>query len=130
MIKRTLTEHGRIIFNGNNYSDKWVKEAARRGLPNFACAVDVIPVIKDEKNLKMFERGGIFSRTECMARYEIELEKYAKTINIEAQTMAEMVRRQVIPAIMRYAGDLGRPPPNRSAASAARRRYTGPTWRR
>ncbi len=106
LIKRTLTEHGRIIFNGNNYSDKWVKEAARRGLPNFACAVDVIPVIKDEKNLKMFERGGIFSRTECMARYEIELEKYAKTINIEAQTMAEMVRRQVIPAIMRYAGDL------------------------
>ena len=106
LIKRTLTEHRRIIFNGNNYSEKWVEEAARRGLPNFGCAVDVIPVIKDEKNLTMFERGGIFSRTECMARYEIELEKYAKTINIEALTMAEMVRRQVIPAIMLHAGDL------------------------
>ncbi len=108
LIIETLKAHERIIFNGNGYTDEWVRIAEKRGLPNYRCAVDVLPVILAEKNVRMFERTGIFTENECRARYEIELEKYAKTINIEALTLAEMVRHSILPHAMESCGTLAK----------------------
>lgn len=104
LIKDTLKEHYRIIFNGNGYTDEWIKEATRRGLPNITCAVDAIEAIADKKNIEMLSRTGVLSERECRARYEIGLEMYSKTIRIEAATMLDMVRQQIIPAVMDYCG--------------------------
>lgn len=102
LLKRTLNEHSRIIFNGNNYSDEWVEEAERRGLLNLRSTPDALPYFIKEKNLKLFEEHGILTREETVSRYEIMLENYCKVVNIEALTMLEMVRQDIMPAVTKY----------------------------
>lgn len=104
IVKDTVEKHGRIVFNGNNYTDEWVTEAARRGLPNLNNTVDAIGAMVAEKNLALMERHGVMSRTECQSRYEIMLENYCKIVNIEGAAMAEMARRQILPAAVGFAG--------------------------
>lgn len=102
LIKETITNHKRIIFNGNNYSKEWIEEAKRRGLANIPNTVDAIEVLKLDKNIKVFERMCVMTQAELEARYEIHLENYAKVINIEALTMLDMANRQLIPASLEY----------------------------
>lgn len=102
LIKKTLTDHQRVIFNGNGYSDAWVEEAERRGLPNMKCMVDAIPSLITEKSINMFERLGVLTETELHSRVEIHYEIYAKTINIEAKTMIDMAAKKYIPAVINY----------------------------
>ncbi len=102
VVRDIIKKHKRIIFNGNNYSEEWVTEAERRGLPNLKTTVDAIPALIAEKNIKLFERTGVLTRAELYSRYEIQLENYIKTIRIEALTMAEMVSRQILPAALNY----------------------------
>lgn len=98
IIKDVVKTNGRIIFNGNGYSDDWVAEAEKRGLPNIRSYVESIPCMIAEKNLSVMEKHKVFTRVEMHSRYEISLEKYIKTINIEALTMLEMAKRQILPA--------------------------------
>ena len=102
MIKKMLAEHRRIIFNGNGYSDAWVEEAKRRGLPNLKCMVDAIPALTTEKSVKLFEAFGVYTKAELESRAEIEYEAYAKTINIEARTMIDVASKSILPAVIRY----------------------------
>ena len=102
IIKEVVQKNGRIIFNGNGYSEDWVEEAAKRGLPNINCYVESIQCLLDEKNLSVMEKHKVFSRVEMHSRYEISLEKYIKTINIEALTMLEMAKRQILPAAINF----------------------------
>ncbi len=102
LIKEYLTHHQRIIFNGNGYSEEWVKEAERRGLPNIKSMVDAIPALTTEKAVALFEKYGVFSRKELESRAEIQYEAYAKAINIEARTMMDIAGKQIIPAVIRY----------------------------
>lgn len=102
IVKDTMAEHKRIIFNGNNYSDEWLEEAARRGLPNLRTSVDAIPQFASEKSIALFEKHGIFSRTEVESRTDILLEGYAKVINIEALTMLDMAKKEILPAVLKY----------------------------
>ncbi len=106
LIKKTLTEHQRVIFNGNGYSDEWVAEAERRGLPNMRTMVDAIPELTKEENVKMFEKFNVLSRVELESRAEINYEIYSKTINIEAKTMIEMASKKYIPAVIKYTTSL------------------------
>lgn len=103
LVKEYITAHKRIIFNGNNYTDEWVEEAARRGLPNISNTVLAIKELKAEKNKAVFEEMGVLNEKEIEARYEILLENYSKTINIEALTLIDMMERQLLPATMNYA---------------------------
>lgn len=107
LIKKYATEHQRIIFNGNGYSEAWVEEAARRGLPNIRSMVDAVPCLTAEKTVAMFERFNVFSRTELEARAAIKYEAYAKDINIEARAMIDIAGKQIIPAVIRYTKTLG-----------------------
>ena len=102
VVKDIIKKHKRIIFNGNNYSEEWVSEAERRGLPNLKTAVDAIPALIDEKNIELFKRIGVLTPIEVHSRYEIQLENYIKTVRIEALTMAEMISRQILPAALYY----------------------------
>ncbi len=102
LIKKTLSDHQRIIFNGNGYSDAWVEEAERRGLPNVKTFVDAIPSLVTDKSIKMFEKLGVLSEKELHSRAEINYELYAKAINIEAKTMVMMASKKYIPAIIKY----------------------------
>ncbi len=106
LIKDNLTAHKRVIFNGNGYSHEWELEAERRGLPNLKRSVDAFGCFTSEKNVALFERTGVMSRTEIESREEILYESYAKTVNIEAKTMIEMARRDYIPAVSKYTGML------------------------
>lgn len=106
LLKDTVNAHKRIIFNGNNYSDEWVKEAEKRGLMNLKSTPDAWEHFDDEKNIELFEKHGIFTRTEVVSRQEISLDNYSKVINIEALTTLEMGRQDIIPAISRYVKDL------------------------
>ena len=106
LIKKYLTEHQRIVFNGNGYSDEWVEEAQRRGLPNIKSMVDAIPTLTTEKAIKLFEKFGVFTEAELKSRVEIKYENYAKAINIEARTMIDMASKQIIPAVMKYTKSL------------------------
>ncbi|MFZ5639916.1 MAG: glutamine synthetase III [Bacillota bacterium] len=106
IIQKVVKENGRVIFNGNGYTDEWVKEAAKRGLPNIRSTVESIPVAKDKKVIKVFEKHKVLSKAELESRYEILLEHYIKTINIEALTMLEMAKRQIVPAVIAFATDL------------------------
>ncbi len=106
LIKEVFTKHQRIIFNGDNYTDEWEKEAEARGLCNFRNTVDAAPALIDEKNIDLFKRHGIFSEIESRARYEIKLEEYAKLRNIEALTMIDMTRKNILPAVSSYCNDL------------------------
>lgn len=102
IVKEIVKNHKRIIFNGNNYSDEWVKEAEKRGLPNIKSTVAAIPALVTEKAIKVFENHGVLTETELHSRFEINLEAYIKTINIEALTMLEMAKRQILPATMKF----------------------------
>ncbi len=102
LIKELLTEHQRIIFNGNGYSEEWVQEAARRGLPNLPSMVDAIPAITTEKAVKLFGEFGIYTQTELESRREVEYEQYAKVVNIEARAMLNIAGKQIIPAVIHY----------------------------
>lgn len=106
IIKEYLTKHQRIIFNGDGYSDEWVAEAARRGLPNIKSMIEAASTITTDKAVALFEKFGIFTRVELESREEIIYETYAKTINIEALTMIDMAGKDIIPAVASYAGDL------------------------
>jgi len=103
IIKEIASAHNRIIFNGNNYSAEWVEEAARRGLPNIGNTVHAIKEIKSEKNKAVFEQMGVLTETEIESRYEILLENYSKTINVEALTLIDMIERQLLPSTFGYA---------------------------
>lgn len=102
LIKKTVTDHQRIIFNGNGYSDEWVAEAERRGLPNIKSLVEAVPTLVTEKAVKLFEKHHVFSETELHSRVEIEYEAYSKTINIEAKTMIEMANKLYFPAVIKF----------------------------
>ncbi|NCC08377.1 MAG: glutamine synthetase type III [Clostridia bacterium] len=102
IVTETWREHGRVIFNGNNYSEEWVQEAARRGLPNIPTMAMAAEAFVDEKNVKMFERTHVFTPSECASRHEIMLETYSKHVHIDASTMLTMVRRSLLPACYEY----------------------------
>ena len=106
LIKKYATEHQRIVFNGNGYSDEWVAEAERRGLPNLKSMVDAIPALVTEKTVSMFEKFHVYSKVELEARVEIQYEAYAKAINIEAKTMIDVASKQIIPAVIGYTKNL------------------------
>ncbi len=108
LIKKYMTEHQRIIFNGDGYSDEWVKEAERRGLPNIKTMIEAAPALTTEKAVALFEKYKIFTGSELESREEIIYETYAKTINIEALTMIDMAGKQIIPAAVKYSGELAR----------------------
>ena len=106
IIKDIIVAHKRIVFNGNNYDPAWVEEAAKRGLPNIGNTVLAIEVLKAKKNIAVFEKQGVLSHVETESRYEILLDKYAKTINVEALTLVDIVNRQILPAVLTFAGNL------------------------
>ena len=106
LIKQQAIEHQRVVFNGNGYSEEWVAEAERRGLPNIKSMVEAIPVLVKEENISMFERFGVFTRTELESRVEIKYENYAKAINIEAKTMIDVASKQIVPAVIAYTKSL------------------------
>ena len=101
-IKKLLTEHQRIIFNGNGYSEEWVKEAERRGLPNLPSMIDAIPALTTEKAVKLFKEFGIYTQPELESRTEVEYEHYVKVTNIEARAMINISGKQIIPAVIHY----------------------------
>ncbi|MBR6684321.1 MAG: glutamine synthetase III [Firmicutes bacterium] len=102
LIKRNIREHKRIIFNGNNYSQEWVEEAARRGLFNMQTTVDALPAYLAEKNVAVFDKHRIFTHTELKSRFEISLENYCKTLNMESLTMIDMAYKEILPAVSKY----------------------------
>ncbi len=106
LIKEYMTKHQRIIFNGNGYSEEWIKEAERRGLPNIKSMVEAVESLTTDKAVKLFEKFHIFTKAELESREEVLYETYAKTINIEALTMIDMASRQIIPAVVRYTKSL------------------------
>ena len=106
LVVSTLQCHHRIIFNGNGYAPKWIEEAERRGLPNLTSTIDALPHMLDPKNVRLFTRHGIFTETELRSRYEIRLENYAKTLNIEAGTCLLMAEREILPAAIKAMGAL------------------------
>lgn len=106
LVKKVFTEHQNIIFNGNNYAPEWVEEAERRGLLNLKSLPDAMEHFLDKKNVDLFVKNKICSADEIRARYEIELESYSKQINIEALTMIDMAKKNILPAVTSYVRDL------------------------
>lgn len=106
IVTEIVKKHKRIIFNGNNYSEDWVKEAEERGLPNIKSMVAAIPSLISENAIALYEKHGVLNKTEMHSRYEIFLEAYVKTINIEAMTMLDMAKRQILPASLEYTGKI------------------------
>lgn len=115
LVREEVQAHKRVIFNGNNYSDEWVQEAERRGLPNLENAVEAFPKYVEPKNLNLFVRNGIYSEEEVYSRMEIHLATYSRTINIEALTMIEMSKKDIIPCVLRYENMLARLLANKNA---------------
>ena len=108
LIRREMTAHQRIIFNGNGYTDEWVAEATRRGLPNLRSMVDAVPELVKPASVALFAHQGVFTEKELRARVDVSYELYAKTINIEALTMIDMAGKDIVPAVVRYTGELAR----------------------
>lgn len=106
IIRKSYSEHKRIVFNGNNYSDEWVKEAEKRGLLNLKTTVDALPYYLKKKNIDLFVRHGVLTETEVKSRYEIQLDSYVKIIEVEAKTMLNMARREILPAAIGYSDEL------------------------
>ena len=106
LIKEYMTKHQRIVFNGDGYSDEWVAEAARRGLPNIKSMVEAAATLTTDKAVKLFEKFGIFTRVELESREEVTYETYSKSINIEAKTMIDMAKKQILPAVIKYTKSL------------------------
>ena len=108
LIKDTIRDHKRIIFNGNNYSDAWVEEAEKRGLLNLKTTPDALPYFIHTKNIELFTKHHVFSESELYSRYEILMENYCKTIHIEALTMIDMVKKYIIPSVLSYQGEVAK----------------------
>ena len=106
LIKRTFTEHQRIIFNGNGYDDAWIAEAEARGLANLVSTVDALPLYAAPKNVDLFVKHGIYTQEEMAARAEIHFENYSRVISIEANTMVDMLRHEILPAVSDYTDQL------------------------
>ncbi|MEG6571029.1 glutamine synthetase III [[Clostridium] cellulosi] len=118
LIRRTIKEHKRIIFNGNNYSEEWVAEAERRGLLNLKSTPEALSYYISEKNVALFEKFGVLSRAEMHARYEIQLENYCKQLHIEALTMIDMIKKDIIPAVCSYMKDISKEALNKKQLNA------------
>ncbi|MEG0754554.1 MAG: glutamine synthetase type III, partial [Angelakisella sp.] len=123
VVAETLLRHGRVIFNGNNYDKAWLEEAARRGLPIIEDSVEAFDALRQENCVNLFERFGVLSRSECLSRYEITLESYNKVVSIEAATIIEMVRRQLLPATAEYTGLVARSAKNFTIAAGTPQQY-------
>ena len=106
LIRRAFTEHQRIIFNGNGYDGNWIAEAERRGLSNLKSTADALPAYVQPKNIDLFVKHGIYTEEEVRARYEIHVENYSTVLSIEARTMIDMIRHEILPAVSKYAADL------------------------
>ena len=117
LVKRTIRDHRRVIFNGNGYSAEWEEEAARRGLPNKKNTPAALPALIDPKNIALMEEFGVLTKVEMESRYEVELEHYAKVINIEALTMLEMARKQLLPAVNSYMSEVANTAASKLAVS-------------
>ena len=117
LIKRTIRDHRRVIFNGNGYTAEWEEEAARRGLPNKKNAPAALPALIDPKNIALMEEFGVLTKVEMYSRYEVELEHYSKIINIEALTMLEMARKQLLPAVNAYMSEVANTAASKLAVS-------------
>ena len=117
LIKRTIRDHRRVIFNGNGYSAEWEEEAARRGLPNKKNAPAALPALIAPKNIALMEEFGVLTKVEMESRYEVEMEHYAKVINIEALTMLEMARKQLLPAVNAYMSEVANTAASKLAVS-------------
>ena len=117
LIKRTIRDHRRVIFNGNGYSAEWEEEAARRGLPNKKNTPAALPALIDPKNIALMEEFGVLTKVEMHSRYEVELEHYSKIINIEALTMLEMARKQLLPAVNAYMSEVANTAASKLAVS-------------
>ena len=121
LVCDTFTEHQRVIFNGNGYSEEWQEEASRRGLSNLPTTAEALPTYFSPKNIDLVTRHGIYTETEFRARYEIHLESYSKVIAIEARTCVDMVMHQILPAALRYSGDLAKAILDKKAVGASSR---------
>ena len=119
LVKRTIRDHRRIIFNGNGYTAEWEEEAARRGLPNKKNTPAALPALVDPKNIQLMEDFGVLTKVEMESRYEVEMEHYAKIINIEALTMLEMARKQLLPAVNSYMSEVANTAATKLAVSEA-----------
>ena len=119
LIKRTIRDHRRVIFNGNGYTAEWEEEAARRGLPNKKNTPAALPALIDPKNIQLMEDFGVLTKVEMESRYEVEMEHYSKIINIEALTMLEMARKQLLPAINAYMSEVANTAASKLAVSEA-----------
>jgi glutamine synthetase len=119
LIRKTLTDHQRIIFNGNGYDDAWLAEAEKRGLANLKSTAEALPAYTAKKNVDLFTKHGIYTKTEIKARYEIHIENYTTVIGIEANTMVDMIRHQILPAVSGYATDLCERADSKSALGVA-----------
>ena len=119
LIKRTIRDHRRVIFNGNGYTAEWEEEAARRGLPNKKNTPAALPALIDPKNIQLMEEFGVLTKVEMESRYEVEMEHYSKIINIEALTMLEMARKQLLPAINAYMSEVANTAASKLAVSEA-----------
>ena len=117
LVKRTIRDHRRVIFNGNGYSAEWEEEAARRGLPNKKNAPAALPALIEPKNIALMEEFGVLTKVEMESRYEVEMEHYSKIINIEALTMLEMARKQLLPAVNSYMSELANTAASKLAVS-------------
>ena len=117
LVKRTIRDHRRVIFNGNGYTAEWEEEAARRGLPNKKNTPAALPALIDPKNIALMEEFGVLTKVEMESRYEVEMEHYAKVINIEALTMLEMARKQLLPAVNAYLSDVANTAASKLAVS-------------
>jgi glutamine synthetase len=106
LVKKTIHDHKRIIFNGNNYAEEWVEEAERRGLSNLKNTPEALGALMTENNVKLFTKNSVYTEKELESRHEIFLENYAKTINIEALTMIDLANKRVVPAVVAYENDL------------------------
>ena len=119
LVKRTIRDHRRVIFNGNGYTAEWEEEAARRGLPNKKNTPAALPALVDPKNIRLMEDFGVLTKVEMESRYEVEMEHYAKIINIEALTMLEMARKQLLPAVNSYMSEVANAAATKLAVSEA-----------
>ena len=119
LVKRTIRDHRRVIFNGNGYTAEWEEEAARRGLPNKKNTPATLPALIDPKNIQLMEDFGVLTKVEMHSRYEVEMEHYSKIINIEALTMLEMARKQLLPAINAYMSEVANTAASKLAVSEA-----------
>ena len=117
LIKRTIRDHRRVIFNGNGYTAEWEAEAAKRGLPNMKNTPAALPALIDPKNIALMEEFGVLTKVEMHSRYEVELEHYSKVINIEALTMLEMARKQLLPAVNSYMSEVANTAASKLAVS-------------